>query len=81
MKTINNKLIDKEIATYIYSGIITDTGSFRYPLTTAETHNITSELFKKESIIQKYMKIFMITFPLKELTLAVAPKNLKKLTI
>ena len=45
MKTINNKLIDKEIATYIYSGIITDTGSFRYPLTTAKTHNITSELF------------------------------------
>ena len=47
MKLINNKSIDKEIATYIYSGILTDTGSFRYPLTSSKTHTIISELFKK----------------------------------
>ncbi len=47
MKLINNEFIDKEIATYIYSGILTDTGSFRYPLTSGKTHNIISELFKK----------------------------------
>ena len=47
MKLINNELIDKEIATYIYSGILTDTGSFRYPLTSGNTHDIISELFKK----------------------------------
>ena len=47
MKLINNELIDKEIATYIYSGILTDTGSFRYPLTSSKTHNIISELFIK----------------------------------
>ena len=46
MRSINHKLIDKKIATYIYSGILTDTGSFRFPLT-CETHNIISELFKK----------------------------------
>ena len=39
MKLINSELIDKEIATYLYSGILTDTGSFRYPLTTGNTHS------------------------------------------
>ena len=48
MKSINYKLIDKEIATYIYSGILTDTGSFRFPLTSGDTHTIISELFKKD---------------------------------
>lgn len=47
MKSINKKFIDKEIATYIYSGILTDTGSFKYPLTSGVTHKIVSELFKK----------------------------------
>jgi len=47
IKLIDYKLIDKEIATYIYSGILTDTGSFRYPLTSSDTHDIISELFNK----------------------------------
>ncbi len=47
IKLINNKFIDKEIATYIYSGILTDTGSFKYPLTSGATHKIVCELFKK----------------------------------
>ena len=66
IKLMINKLIDKEIATYIYSGILTDTGSFRYPLTSSDTHAIISEFLKKELIIQKYMKIFMIIFLLIE---------------
>ena len=62
MKSISHKLIDKKIATYIYSGILTDTGSFRFPLTSGDTHTIISELFKKGLIIQKYMKRFMTIF-------------------
>ena len=37
-------LIDKEIAECIYTGILTDTGSFRFPSTTQKTHEIASFL-------------------------------------
>ena len=36
--------IDKTIATCIYTGILTDSGSFRFPGTTANTHRIIAEL-------------------------------------
>lgn len=38
------KLIDKDIAACIYTGIMTDTGSFRFDSTTADTHHIIGEL-------------------------------------
>jgi phosphoesterase RecJ-like protein len=38
--------IDKEVATCIYTSIVTDTGSFRYSNTTPEVHIIASELLK-----------------------------------
>ena len=38
--------IDKDIATCIYAAISTDTGSFMYDNTTAETHEIASDLIK-----------------------------------
>jgi phosphoesterase RecJ-like protein len=37
-------LIDKTIATCIYTGILTDSGSFRFPKTTGITHRIVAEL-------------------------------------
>jgi phosphoesterase RecJ-like protein len=37
-------LIDKTIATCIYTGILTDSGSFRFPKTTGTTHRIVAEL-------------------------------------
>ena len=37
-------LIDKTIATCLYTGIVTDTGSFKYRSTTTKTHQITAEL-------------------------------------
>ena len=40
------KLIDKKIAECLYTGIMTDTGSFRYPSVTAKTHLVISELLK-----------------------------------
>jgi len=36
--------IDKTIATCLYTGIVTDTGSFKYQSTTSETHRITASL-------------------------------------
>lgn len=38
------KLIDKDIAACLYTGIMTDTGSFRYDSVTPNTHIILSEL-------------------------------------
>lgn len=38
------ELIDKTIATCIYTGILTDSGSFRFPKTTGTTHRIIADL-------------------------------------
>lgn len=38
--------MDKAIAECLYCGIMTDTGSFRYPSTTAKTHQIIAEFLK-----------------------------------
>lgn len=37
-------MIDKTIATCIYTGIVTDSGSFRFPKTTSETHRKVAKL-------------------------------------
>ncbi len=39
--------INKEIATCLYTGIMTDTGSFKYPSTTSKTHQIVAQLIDK----------------------------------
>jgi phosphoesterase RecJ-like protein len=39
--------IDEKVGTPMYCGIMTDTGSFRFPSTTARTHNIISSLINK----------------------------------
>jgi len=40
-------VIDKDIATSIYTGIMTDTGSFRFSSTTSTTHRIIADLIDK----------------------------------
>ena len=40
-------LIDKDIATCLYTGIMTDTGSFRFRSTTSTTHRIIADLIDK----------------------------------
>ncbi|WP_299103874.1 bifunctional oligoribonuclease/PAP phosphatase NrnA [uncultured Tenacibaculum sp.] len=40
-------MIDKNIATCLYTGIMTDTGSFRFRSTTSETHRIIADLIDK----------------------------------
>lgn len=39
--------IDKNIATCLYVGIMTDTGSFRFPATTSRTHEVIGQLIEK----------------------------------
>lgn len=39
--------ITPEIATCLYTGVLTDTGSFRFPNTTPTTHRIAAELIEK----------------------------------
>jgi phosphoesterase RecJ-like protein len=43
---LNGKSLDKETASALYAAIMTDTGSFRFPKTSAETHRITARLIE-----------------------------------
>ncbi|MGH2664251.1 DHH family phosphoesterase [Flavobacterium sp.] len=40
-------LIDKTVATCIYTGIVTDSGSFRFPATTSTTHRVVADLIDR----------------------------------
>jgi len=51
--------INKRAALYIYIGILTDTGSFRYSNTTADTHRIIAELMQHGiDAVDIYRKIY-----------------------
>jgi phosphoesterase RecJ-like protein len=41
------ELINKDVATCLYTGIMTDSGSFRFPNTTSEVHHIVAELLSR----------------------------------
>ncbi|SDW33434.1 phosphoesterase RecJ domain-containing protein [Aequorivita viscosa] len=41
-----SEMLSKEIATNLYTGIMTDTGSFRFPSTTPTTHRIVARLIE-----------------------------------
>ena len=48
IKVLNlNHLIDKDISECLYTGILTDTGSFKYSSTTSNTHIIISDLIER----------------------------------
>ncbi|MDA7693545.1 DHH family phosphoesterase [Flavobacteriaceae bacterium] len=46
IKALDETAINKEIASCLYTGIMTDTGSFRYSATTSETHQAISHLIQ-----------------------------------
>lgn len=51
--------LNREIAMLLYVGILTDTGSFRYPNTTSVTHKIVSELMRYNlDIAQIYKNVY-----------------------
>ena len=43
----DNSLIDLDIAACLYTGLMTDTGSFKYPITTAASHTMAADLKRK----------------------------------
>ena len=47
LNTWKSNLIDKNIASCIYTGMMTDSGSFRFSSTTATTHKIVAQLLEK----------------------------------
>jgi len=52
-------LIDRDIATCLYAGILTDTGGFQFPVTTPKVHRITAELIERgTNNSEVYEKIF-----------------------
>jgi len=74
-------LLNNEIATQLYVGIMTDTGSFRFPATTATTHRVVANLIEngaKNSEI--HQNVYDTNSPDRLKLLAVALKNLTILT-
>ncbi len=43
----DSNVIDKDISTCLYAGIMTDTGSFRFPSTSSKTHHVIADLMEK----------------------------------
>ena len=65
-----NMEITQEIGTCLITGIITDTGGFRYPATTAETFDFAAELLRKGVNISDVYKRVMQTFSIAHFELA-----------
>lgn len=54
--------ISKNIAEYIYTGLMTDTGSFNYERTTSKTYNIAAEMIDKGANSVRTCKILNNTY-------------------
>lgn len=59
----NEITMDKEIATYLYIGILTDTGAFRYPNTTSHSLRVASELVAYGVIASQVSEFIWFTDP------------------
>ncbi len=71
-------LITAEVATLLYTGIMTDTGSFRFPATSATTHRVIAHLIEcgvKNSVI--HQNIYDTNTPDRIALLGVALQNMK----
>ena len=72
------KLITPEIATCLYTGIMTDTGSFKYRSTTSETHRVIADLIDKGADNAKIQNLIYDTFSESRMRLlGVALQNLQ----
>lgn len=76
----NLHLIDKTIAECIYTGIMTDTGNFRFRNTTASTHRVVAELHEKGIEIDKiYNNVFDTQSPTRMKLLGLALDSMEAL--
>lgn len=77
---VDPSCIDTSVATCIYTGIMTDTGSFRFPSTTATTHKIISTLIEKGAQPHLIHQNIYDTYSFERLQLlGTALTNLKKI--
>ncbi len=73
--------LNTEIATQLYVGIMTDTGSFRYPATTATTHRVIASLIEAGAMNSKiHQNVYDTNSPDLLKLLGVALNNLVILT-
>lgn len=56
------ELIDKNVATCLYTGIMTDSGSFRFPTTTSRVHHIVAELIDRGAENSRIHQLVYDTF-------------------
>ena len=69
--------ITKSIATNLYTGIMTDTGSFKYRSTSSETHRIVADLIDKGAEnMEIHRRVFDTNSPSRLHLLGVALKNM-----
>ncbi len=69
--------ITQEIATCLYTGIMTDTGSFKYSSTTSRTHRVVAKLIDKGAQnMQIHQQVFDTNSPARLHLLGVALNNL-----
>lgn len=56
--------VDKAAAMYMYAGLLTDTGSFRYPNTTAASHCIAADLLRRRIDVPRLYRSIYENVPL-----------------
>ncbi|MBT8239210.1 MAG: bifunctional oligoribonuclease/PAP phosphatase NrnA [Croceitalea sp.] len=72
-----SEIISKDMATCLYTGIMTDTGSFKYPSTTSRTHQIVAKLIEKGANNSEiHQRIYDTNSPARLHLLGVALKNM-----
>ena len=77
---IDSGIINSDIASCLYTGIMTDTGSFRFPTTTSNTHRVIAKLIEKGANNSEIHQNIYYTFSFNRLKLlGVALKNIQKL--
>lgn len=59
--------ITRDMATLLYLGIMTDTGSFRYENTTAHTHAVTAELMRFPIPVSEFYEVLYETIPFNDI--------------
>ena len=73
----NTALIDQDIATNLYVGIMTDSGSFRFPSTTSMTHRVIADLIDKGAQNAKiHQHVYDANSPERLKLLGIALKNM-----
>ncbi|MDT8347040.1 MAG: bifunctional oligoribonuclease/PAP phosphatase NrnA [Flavobacteriaceae bacterium] len=73
--------IDASVADCLYTGIMTDTGSFRFPNTSAETHRIIADLIDKGAQkVRVHESVYDVNSPERIQLLGCALQNLRLLS-